>query len=90
MFNYWIGFVGVFCLLLVLRIPITFRLSVVFGNMCEWLGWDAGAGFFAKEANYCFYYHPEWFPKDLFQKEELEEWRKGVEDANHLNEDDCS
>ena len=88
MFNYWIGFVGVFCLLWVLRIPITFRLCLLGLFISKRTGWREGENLFAKEANYCFYYHPEWFPKHTFTKKELEEWRRGVADANNLEEDD--
>ena len=88
MLDYWLGLVGVGCLLWVLRIPITFHLFSKLGEICLRLGWDEPLWFFAKEVNLCFYYHPEWFPRRVkaFTQEELEEWRREVANANNLED----
>ena len=80
MTNDFLLIASVGCLLWVFRVRITYLLCIQGMYICESLGWDAGEEFCGKAANYCFYYHPEWFPK--MDKEELEDWRERFEDEN--------
>ena len=81
MTNDFLLIASVGCLLWVFRVPITFFLCMGGVEICESLGLEYFAGWFAVGVNHCFYYHPEWCPNQL-SEEELEEWKERFEDAN--------